>query len=403
MSTDIQELNRLIKENLHIDNYDKSKGWMISKSKLSGRGVFATKDFQPGDIILKDVPLVTGPRAGTNAKIHCVICMRNNNLRACSRGCGLPMCSPDCEKNLNHAKECEFITNRSVGVKFENVSYALFRGLTPIRSFLMADLQLKLLLQLSNHDDEQHGFEVGLIKSKIQLKDEEADVLKKICCVLDANAFETMVDTKECFDDLCIRGLYPIASLLNHNCAPNTTHLFDENQTMIVKATVPIARCTEIFTSYTTMLWATAARRHHLMQTKHFECNCKRCEDPKEFGACLSALRCTNPKNCDGALYPLDPLDEEEKWQCAKCKFKISKSSMAIIQSALGSLLTTVDVTAPDQLMDLLQKRIQEVVPITNHIVIELKCRVIWMLGRAKGYLWHGKNLNLQLDFEHYF
>lgn len=44
---------------------------------------------------------------------------------------------------------------------------------------------------------------------------------------------------------------------------------------------------------YTDPLWGTSNRRHHLMRTKYFECNCVRCYDPSELSTYFDAVRCT--------------------------------------------------------------------------------------------------------------
>lgn len=384
--SELKVLQTLVAEHLGVDSGEKL--WRIENSPLEGRGVFANRDIQVGEVIFKDSPLVSGPRAGTSAKLHCVICMKVRNLKPCSKGCGLPICSPECAQNLNHIKECEFITSHDGN--FNEISVELFRALTPIRAIFFDEKQKELLLNLCKHVHQKHGFEVELLKLKINLTEAEERLLRETCYVLDANAFEIMVDSKDGFDEFSLRGLYPIGALLNHSCVPNTTHLFDNNQRMIIKSTVFIPKDAEILTSYTTLLWATAARRHHLWTTKHFYCTCERCKDPKECNTFLSALKCTNPIVCDGILSPLDAMDRNSKWLCDLCGIKVNRSAIGMVQSALGSMLMTINMANPNDLIDLLKNRVHKVVPMTNQIVAELKCRVVWLLGRSDGSLWNG-------------
>lgn len=384
---DLEVLKNLVDE--HLDSDKEERCWEIKISPLEGRGIFATRNIQVGEVILKDVPLITGPRAGISSKLHCIICMKLSNLRACSKGCGLPLCSSECEQNLNHLKECEFIVNR--GGNFSEICLELFRSLTPIRALLLEERQQQLLYSLAQHVHSKHGFEVVLIKSKINISEEEENALKKICYVFDANAFETVVGVAESADDFSLRGLFPISALLNHSCVPNVTHLFDKNQRMLFKSTVFIPKDAELLTSYTSLLWATAARRHHLYTTKHFYCQCQRCKDPKEFESCLSGLKCTNPNICEGVLFPVDPMDMNSKWMCDLCGLKISRRGISIIQSTLGSMLSSINTANPNELVVLLKERIHHVVPVNNHIVAELKSRVVWMFGRIKTNGWDGK------------
>jgi len=127
-------------------------------------------------------------------------------------------------------------------------------------------------------------------------KDEE-EFMRIACCVMDANAFETAQIPKEMINNKptlsteedrplngvapSLRGLYPLAAMMNHACTPNTRHGYDEKQKMTVRATTLIPVGSEVTSSYTSLLWGTAARRHHLKITKHFLCTCPRCRDPQ--------------------------------------------------------------------------------------------------------------------------
>lgn len=73
-----------------------------------------------------------------------------------------------------------------------------------------------------------------------------------------------------------VLGLYPLGSLANHRCHPNTNHVFDSQQRMVARAATLIKEGDEIFHSYTRIIWGTASRLYHLKNTKHFICKCKR-------------------------------------------------------------------------------------------------------------------------------
>jgi hypothetical protein len=121
--------------------------------------------------------------------------------------------------------------------------------------------------------------------------------MRLVCCVMDATAFETAQIPKEMISKKpaisteeerplngltpSLRGLYPLAAMMNHACVPNTRHGYDERQKMTVRATVDIPAGTEITNTYTSLLWGSTARRRHLAITKHFLCFCPRCRDPQ--------------------------------------------------------------------------------------------------------------------------
>lgn len=131
--------------------------------------------------------------------------------------------------------------------------------------------------------------QVDILKQKTEKgpSTEEEAFMRLACCVMDANAFETAqiplvkaVRTEEGTTP-SLRGLYPLASMMNHACTPNTRHGYDERQRMAVRAAMHIPAGTEITNSYTSLLWGTTARRYQLAVTKHFLCACSRCSDPQ--------------------------------------------------------------------------------------------------------------------------
>jgi formylmethanofuran dehydrogenase subunit E len=75
-------------------------------------------------------------------------------------------------------------------------------------------------------------------------------------------------------------------------------------------------------TTYTDTLKTTLERRRNLKQTKIFDCDCKRCEDPTEYSTYGSSFLC---KNCGGFIISRNPLDNNSDWMCEKCKSQYSR------------------------------------------------------------------------------
>lgn len=67
--------------------------------------------------------------------------------------------------------------------------------------------------------------------------------------------------------------------LTNHSCIPNTRQVFTSDKRLMFIAVKPIAKGEELTTSYCPLLWATPLRITFLFKTKHFICNCPRCQD----------------------------------------------------------------------------------------------------------------------------
>lgn len=133
-----------------------------------------------------------------------------------------------------------------------------------------------------------------MLKSSIKkkLKPEDEHFMQLCCRVLDANAFEVLQPKNGSYSEqVALRGLYPMASILNHSCTPNTTHNFNENCQMVVKASNIILPGCEITSTYSPLLLGTAARRSFLAFSKEFYCKCLRCKDPSVSIGCQVILK----------------------------------------------------------------------------------------------------------------
>ncbi|KAK9709468.1 SET domain [Popillia japonica] len=363
-----------------VNNYLKSreiirneKSWDIRMSKLGGRGIFATRDINPGEVIFVDSPIIIGPRARSDSSEICVNCYRRDDLVKCSKKCGLPVCSVECENSETHKKECCLLNSwKKEDSDYSDLTGELLRCLTPVRSLFLNENDRNLVKLLKSHSDPKHGFEVDLLKEKFnfRLSEDEEIFLRFVCSVLDANAFEVVVgnETKQS----ALRGLYPLSSLANHNCSPNTAHIFDNKQRMIVRAAVFIAKDAEIFHSYVRIVWGTLTRRYLLYLTKHFACGCERCCDPSEFGGKLSGLKC---QGCPGIALPVEPLQLKCNWEWSRVQ-NIDEAN---------------DV---QEMFKFLDEKLSQLVPPTNQIAVELKYKLVWRLGYRPGYLW--KELSLE-------
>lgn len=113
----------------------------------------------------------------------------------------------------------------------------------------------------------------------VKLKEEDEQIMIATCKIMDANCFETITNRND--NLISLKGLYPVASFMNHRCIPNTMHNFNGKLQMIVKASLPIYKGQEITTTYTRSVWPTPLRQNHLLTSKQFLCTCARCSDPK--------------------------------------------------------------------------------------------------------------------------
>ncbi|KAI5737065.1 hypothetical protein M8J76_009749 [Diaphorina citri] len=288
--------------------------WTIRDSHIHGRGLFATRDIEQGEVIFRDEALVIGPRSGTSSDPVCVGCLSNSSpLSPCSKNCALPVCSSQCENSVQHSWECSFLRDHcTVENTKDGVSLDLVRTVTPIRCLQMSRLKRTIVRALETR--EFPICEVDVLKRYLHKKlPAEDDKFLRLCCgTLDTNAYAGTGHGK----GLIFRGLYALSAMMNHSCTPNTTYWFDEANRMVVKAARTIGKEEEILSTYTSLLWGTATRRSFLSNTKEFLCRCARCKDPTEFDTNLSAIYCKT-KPCGGILLPGNPLDIKSDWLCS--------------------------------------------------------------------------------------
>ncbi|XP_050670565.1 SET domain-containing protein SmydA-8-like [Leptidea sinapis] len=388
----IEQLSQIVKEHLAriqiCDNNDFGNKWIIADSKVGGRGLIATKDIKTNEILFIDDPIVRGPRSGTIIQRGCTVCGKidNSSLFRCTN-CGLLLCSEQCQNSSVHYDDCCIISGWPSKVPIEDVDNTLLsRALTSIRALLLNDDQKNLVRNLQAHILPQHASEIRDLKEYFDIPSEEEEFMSLVSCILDSNAFQ--IATRYGSKEMSMRGLYPVSSLLNHNCVPNTKYGFDKDYKMFVRAVKPIPAGTELTTCYSGLLWGTPARRLHLFKTKHFWCKCDRCADPTERGTLLSALKCFEP-SCASSLIPIEPLKSSTAWRCLDCGLRVPNNNICTLQSALGSLIGCLDFANVVDLEKFLINRVLKYVPKSNQIFMDLQCRIIWEFGEAEGLRWH--------------
>lgn len=75
--------------------------------------------------------------------------------------------------------------------------------------------------------------------------------VQRLCGILDVNTFEVRTERAA---EIPVRGLYPLAAMLPHDCVSNTFIAVDARRVLRVYASVPIARGETVFNNYTSAL-----------------------------------------------------------------------------------------------------------------------------------------------------
>ena len=131
----------------------------------------------------------------------------------------------------------------------------------------------------------------------------------------DVNCYEVANRTGDCG----VRGVFPVTSLMSHDCAPNTRMAMDgDSCSNRCVASRNVAAGSQLTTAYVHLHLCTSLRRARLRDDWFFECTCERCRDPTELGTFLDGVRCLR---CgEGVLLARAPLEFESDWICDKCE-----------------------------------------------------------------------------------
>ncbi|XP_015607741.1 protein msta-like [Cephus cinctus] len=395
MTLSPEVVERLLHRHLEfhgLGNNEQSQSWTIKKSSLGGRGMFATRKIDQGELIFVDAALVVGPRRYSKYLPMCVGCYKSScPLFPCDRECGLPVCSKECEDSPIHV-ECSALGKwgTTCGSMW---SSDILQAVLPIRALSLPQEQKDLVYALECHEGPRHGMEVDLLIKNVRntISSEDEAFMRRVCGSCDTNSFETAVlvanDSKEKFSMTSLRGLYPMGAMQNHSCVPNTRHHFDNSQKLFVSAARPIDQGEELTMTYTELLWDTTIRRQLLVETKHFLCSCQRCSDPLEFGSLLGALKCAN-QECSGILLPDDSLNMTTAWTCRECGLSMTNRQIKSIHSALASIIQDITKRSPRRILRFLLKELPVLVPKMNYVVIDLKFTIVSYFGRTDNISW---------------
>ncbi|XP_068642154.1 histone-lysine N-methyltransferase ASHR1 isoform X2 [Aristolochia californica] len=260
-------------------------GLKISFTEEKGRCFIATRNFSPGEVIISQEPYaaVVNPQDG----LRCDGCFKSTNLKKCSTCRMVWYCGISCQ----------------VIPMTDNNNYELVESLMAHMSEI-GEQKLVLYAQMANL--------VSLILPSLELNLKEiAQNFSKLAC----NA-HTICDSE-------LRpmgtGLYPVISIINHSCLPNSVLVFEE-KVAVVRAVDFILKDTEVTISYIETAASTETRQKALKEQYLFTCKCPRCiklghiEDIQET-ATLEGYRCKDMK-CDGFLLT-NPA--ENTYICQQC------------------------------------------------------------------------------------
>ncbi|XP_013180259.1 PREDICTED: protein msta, isoform A [Papilio xuthus] len=404
-------------------NDNSTTPYKVASSDELGRYMVATRDLQPGDLVLTERPLVFAPKAmlDPEAQMPCVGCYKpvfTDIGERCAK-CGWPVCSGNCPGLVDprhHGVECAVLSTRPDCVLDNMADYYRHDALLPLRCILLLNTEpekWKSVLDMQSHMEcrgpgteayeEANEFIVEYLlenfinKLDKNIKDKYlTDISKKlihrICGIIDTNALEIRLP-----EGAELQALYANTCILEHSCIPNTKHTFNQSSAdkndsykITVKVVIPIMKDEHITTMYSHALWGTEARRQHLKDTKYFSCKCPRCSDPTELGTYLSAMKCFGDgnKSCNGVHLPQNPLDDDTEWACSECPVKVNNSQINMLISQMGEEVDGVLMMGGSvPMLENLLCRLSTFLHPNHYHLYSLKHSLVQLYGRQPSYM----------------
>ncbi|XP_044460653.1 histone-lysine N-methyltransferase ASHR2-like [Mangifera indica] len=270
-----------------------------------GRGLVSTQPLKAGQTVLRDSPILLysafpfqNPSSYCN---HCFRTLQSSSINCSS--CSALFCSAACLSSATSSSHspyvCQSLTRLSNSPHFF-LNHPLERQLQS--RFLIAAYNLSLvspskfqiLLSFqgipSANDSSAAEFLHSLISSLCPPPPDSAPFSLELTAILLAkdrlNAFGLMEPFNDGQRSVRAYGLYPMASLFNHDCLPNACR-FDyvdaavenENNTdIIVRMIHDVPQGREICLSYFPVNLDYAARQKRLLEDYGFACDCDRCK-----------------------------------------------------------------------------------------------------------------------------
>ncbi|KAK8726625.1 hypothetical protein OTU49_009961 [Cherax quadricarinatus] len=382
----------------------------VGVNPVYGRHLLAARGMKAGEVLLVEPPLLLALRAKSSP--YCSSCFRRAETFTCP-SCGFFLCGPECLTEA-HREECVVLRRLGLAdpseeerqqeerVMWEHLAampceqraqaqvllqqvqttsrqqrrlqvlrqYTVQPAVRTILAMNHSDLTRKLILTLqANTDKESQRYRVNqknIVDVVVNTLGAASDLelVHWVCSVWDTNGFEVPLGW-----GTRVHGLYPMASLLTHDCRANTQQWFTKHGYLVLRAVENISEGDILTTCYTDPQWATMLRQDHLRVSKQFTCTCRRCQDPTELGTFLGSPLCPR---CGGTLVSSAPLDPTADWVChSGCPHTAPAKEVAAFGAKVGKSLHGLspnDAGALTALAEHLQAGLHP----THHVLLQL-------------------------------
>ncbi|XP_070506795.1 SET domain-containing protein SmydA-8-like [Chironomus tepperi] len=376
------------------------KCYDILCNDILGRYMVAKRDIKPGEIILREKPIVIGPKTISN--VLCLGCHQSlyGNYYNCSK-CTWPLCGKSCETSEYHVEECKIMSEKNfkTSIKATGKLESSYCVIVPLRVIMMRKTQPKMYEKLSklvSHLDQRISTKlydvlranlVPFILSFLRIPDITEKEILEIAGILDTNCFEVFLSSKK----VKARGIFFETAMMAHECISNTKHFVDENLEMRVFSTQQIKKGEMILTSYSHPLKTTIERRMAIKIAKCFDCVCPRCTDPTEKNTFSSSIKCSTCE--DGVLTSCDPLTNLSEWKCIKCEHKVAGAKVIQLMSEIRNSLDRLNKRSVVDCENFM-KSYKKFLPDSSVFMVDVKYALCMLYGNVEGYFYEDLSLD---------
>jgi len=281
-----------------------------------GRYLVASRNIKKGELLLVEEPLVVGP--SREKKLVCVECLVPMSKPEICPSCPLPLC-PSCVGGHWHSIECQIYRGRELFANPERILPHLeiltaLRLVLVRRRALSSDDQPPLTLCQAGEDSEGAILEADLVGRVLSFLGREEDEEEVVSAYR-----QLFLNSKALIEGgQAGSGVFPLFSLINHSCAPNTITMVGSDRKLQLRAVEDIRIGEEVTTRYGGLNIGQPRRSQLLLDHWGFVCTCKRCRDPTEFNTFNSGVVCPS-SDCPGFLLPSRAL----LWSCNVCQNQV--------------------------------------------------------------------------------
>jgi len=344
------------KELHHPEDHEEPWPFMVKFKPGVGRVMVAARDIDQGELIFTETSLVRGPNH-TLTTPHCLDCLKEIGEECRCTECGWPVCNEECQTGENHSIECKTLAESKDNIDMEAMKdrNALYWPISALRILLRArdsPEEWAMVTRMIGHREEHTKKETWHLYKRFLV-----DMIRKECGLGESFTEDEVEHVSGVIDVNSIRlqaqghGVFPKTSIMSHNCVCNSKTIMNEDQSVDVRAVMPIKRGSEVTKSYVSSFMTTQMRQERLLAGWYFRCKCLRCTDPLEGLSFASAVACLKCK--EGLILAMDPMDPETEWACGDCGTIKSMESIDMLNGYFNNAIREagIDCTQLDELL----------------------------------------------------